>query len=86
MDSSYNVKKYMYNFRHPNELKDEALKKTYVNILMKQENKKDIWTVWEENLNWDVLSSEEKQNLKYKIYQKLNLLGQTADDQLQFFN
>lgn len=32
----------MYNFRHPNELKDEALKKTYVNILMKQENKKDI--------------------------------------------
>lgn len=68
MDSSYNVKKYMYNFWHPNELKDDALKKTYVNILMKQENKRDIRTVRQENLNWDVLSSEEKQNLKYKIY------------------
>jgi hypothetical protein len=85
MDSTYNIKRYMYNFRHPNELKEEALKKTYANILMKKDRDSIKRTVREENLNWDALSSEEKANLKHNIYQKLNLLGQPADDRLDFY-
>ena len=86
MNSDYNIKKYMYNFRTEKELKDETLKKTYANLLLQREIKEHRKTVRKEHLNWDVLTSNEKQELKHKIYMQLNLLGEVADDREDFFD
>lgn len=76
----------MYNFWTEKELKDETLKKTYANLLLQREIKEHRKTVRKEHLNWDVLTSNEKQELKHKIYMQLNLLGEVADDREDFFD
>ena len=59
-DSPYKVKRYHYSFRRPEELTEENLQKTFVNLCTSAFFHNKEKTVRSENLNLDSMNSDEK--------------------------
>lgn len=76
MNSSYKTKKYHYNYRWPEELTEEYLKKTFINMVANDKlytgNEK---SVRKENLNYDALQGEDKKEMVFRLKQKLDQYG-----------
>ena len=86
MNSSYKVKKYHYNYRWPEELTEENLKKTFVNMVAHDRlysgNEK---SVKKEDLDFDALEGEAKKEMIFRLQQKLDEYGNLPTDNDEFF-
>jgi hypothetical protein len=60
-ESPYSVKKYHYNYRHPDELSEENLRRTFININTKAFFDRKQQVVREDKLNYDLMNSREKE-------------------------
>lgn len=85
MDSPYKTKKYNYNYRHPEELTDENLQQTYINMCTSAFIQNKDKTVTTKNLNLDGMNSKEREEVMYKMKLELDNLAQMADDDDSFF-
>lgn len=85
VDSPYNIKKYHYNFRHPEETTEDCLRRTFVNMATKAFFERQDKTVLEENLNFDNMSSNEREEVMYKMNRQLEAISQTPDAQESLF-
>mmetsp|Transcript_17549 Transcript_17549/g.29612 ORF Transcript_17549/g.29612 Transcript_17549/m.29612 type:complete len:216 (+) Transcript_17549:1066-1713(+) len=84
-DSPFKVKKYHYSFRNPEELSEENLRKTFVNLCTNAFfNQKDK-SVREENFNLDSLTSHEKDEVMYRMTRELEELSGLPDHNDSFF-
>lgn len=86
MNSSYKVKKYHYNYRWPEELTEENLKKTFINMVAHDK----LYTgheksVRKENLDFDALDREAKKEMIFRLKQKLDEYGELPTDKQEFF-
>ena len=70
-DSPFKVKTYHYSYRRPEELEEENLIKTYVNLCATAFFHNKEKTVREENFNLDSLNSEEREQLVYRMRRDL---------------
>ena len=66
-NSPYKVKKYHYNFRQDDELSEENLKKTFVNLCTSAFFHNKEKTIREEHLNFDSMNSREKEDVIYRM-------------------
>lgn len=66
-NAPYSIKKYHYNFRHDEELTEENLKKTFVNLCTTAFFHNKEKTIREEHLNLDAMNSKEKEEIVYKM-------------------
>lgn len=86
MNSSYKVKKYHYNYRWAEELTEENLKKTFVNMVAHDRlysgNEK---SVKKEDLDFDALKGEAKKEMIFRLQQKLDEYGNLPTDNDEFF-
>ena len=85
-DSPYKVKRYHYSYRHPEELADENLIKTYVNLCTSAFFHNKEKTVRSENLNLDSMNSEEKEVVMYNMKRELEEMSELASQKNQFFS
>jgi hypothetical protein len=87
MNSSFKVKKYHYNYRWPDELSEENLKKTFANMVAQDQlysNKEK--SVRRDTLNFDTLEGEEKKEMVFRLKQKLDELGELPTDREEFYS
>lgn len=81
MNTSYKIKKYHYNYRWADELSDEYLKKTFINMVthdkLYTKNDKSVKT---EDLNFDALQGEDKKEMVFRLKQKLDEYGSLPTD------
>ncbi|CAI2359543.1 unnamed protein product [Moneuplotes crassus] len=86
MNSSYKVKKYHYNYRWPDELSEENLKKTFINMMANDHlysgNEK---SVKQEDLDFDALEGEAKKEMMFKLQQKLEEYGSLPTDDDNYY-
>jgi hypothetical protein len=66
-NSPYKVKKYHYNFRFDDELSEEHLRKTFVNLCTSAFFQNKEKTIREEHLNLDSMNSKEKDEVIFKM-------------------
>ena len=85
-DSPYKTKRYHYNYRQDEELSEENLQKTFVNMCTNAFIQNKDKTVRTENLNLDSMNSREKEEVMFKMKRELERLGQLADDNETFFS
>ena len=85
-DSPYKVKRYRYSYRHPEELTDENLIKTYVNLCTSAFFHNKEKTVRSENLNLDSMNSEEKEVVMYNMKRELEEMSELASQKNQYFS
>jgi hypothetical protein len=64
-ESPYQTKKYHYNYRNPQELTEENLKRTFVNMCTNAFIQNKDKTVRPENLNLDTMNSKEKEQAMF---------------------
>jgi len=65
--SPYVTKKYHYNYRHPEEETEACLRRTFVNMATQTFFSRKDKTVREENLNFDTMTSREREEVMYKM-------------------
>lgn len=70
-DSPYTTKKYHYNYRHQEELSEENLQRTFVNMSTKALFDRKDKVVREDKLNYDLMNSKEKEEVMFKIKSEL---------------
>jgi len=70
-DSPYKVKKYHYSFRRPEELTEENLKKTFVNLCTSAFFHNKEKTVRRENLDLDSMNTKEKELVMFNMKREL---------------
>jgi hypothetical protein len=85
MDSPYKTKKYHYNYRNPEELTEENLQKTFVNMSTTAYIQNKDKTVREENFNLDGMNSKERDEAMFKMKLELERLSELPDDNDSFF-
>jgi hypothetical protein len=85
-DSPFKTKKYHYNYRQPEELTEENLKRTFINMCTSAFIQNKDKTVREENLNLDSMNSKEKEEAVYKMKMELERLSGLPDEDSQFFS
>ena len=85
-DSPYKIKKYHYNYKHQEELSDDNLRQTFVNMATKAFFERQDKTVREENLNLDSMSSREREEVVYRMKRELEELSLTPDANESFFS
>mmetsp|Transcript_34947 Transcript_34947/g.53649 ORF Transcript_34947/g.53649 Transcript_34947/m.53649 type:complete len:493 (+) Transcript_34947:413-1891(+) len=85
-DSPYKVKKYHYSFRLPEELTEDNLQRTYINLCTNAFFHNKDKTVREENLDLDSLTSQEREKVIYKLKKELEDMSAVADHQDSFFS
>jgi hypothetical protein len=85
-ESPYKTKRYHYNFRHEQELSDENLQRTFVNMCTNAFIQNKDKTVRTENLNLDSMNSKEKEEVMFRMKHELERISQLADDQESFFS
>lgn len=66
-NSPYKIKKYHYNFRTDNELTEENLRKTFVNLCASAFFHNKEKTIREEHLNMDSMNSQEKEDVIFRM-------------------
>ena len=71
IESPYNIKKYHYNFRHPEELTEECFRHTFVNMATKAFFERKEKSLKDENLNLDSMSSKEREEVMYRMNREL---------------
>ena len=86
MNSSYHTKKYHYNYRWPEELTEDSLKKTFSNMIAHNQlyghNQK---SVRKEHLDFDTLEGEVKKEMIFRIKQKLDEYSELPTDNEEYF-
>jgi len=85
-DSPYKIKKYHYNFRHPEELTERNLKQTFLNMYAHDDLIKSEKTVRQENLNFDVMNSKEREEILYKMKRNLEEMAELPIENESFFS
>ena len=70
-DSPYTTKKYHYNYRHPEEQTEECMRRTFVNMATRKYFERQDKTVLEENLNFDSMTSREREETMYRLNAEL---------------
>lgn len=81
MNTSYKIKKYHYNYRWADELSDEYLKKTFINMVTHDKlYTKNDKSVKSEDLNFDALQGEDKKEMVFRLKQKLDEYGSLPTD------
>jgi len=85
-DSPYKVKKYHYSFRKPEELTEEALKRTFVNLCTNAFFHNKEKTVRRENMDLDSMNSEEKELVMYQMKRELEELSELPSQDESFFS
>ena len=85
-DSPYKTKKYHYNFRHPEEMSERNLRQTFLNMYAHDDLVKSEKTVREENLNFDVMSSKEREEILYKMKRNLEEMSELPIENESFFS
>lgn len=85
MQSPYKTKKYHYNYRQPEELTEENLQKTFVNMCTTAYIQNKDKTVREENLNLDGMNSKEREEVMFKMKRELEKFSSLPDDDESFF-
>lgn len=86
MESPYKTKKYHYNYRHPDELSEENLRKTFINMSSKAFVENMDKTVRQENMNFDAMQSKERKEAMYKLQLQLEKLSAVPDEDSGFFS
>ena len=66
-ESPYKVKKFHYNFRNDDELSEENLRKTFINLCTTAFFHNKEKTLRAEHLNLDSMNSHEKEEVIYKM-------------------
>lgn len=85
MGSPYRTKKYHYNYRNAEELTEENLKLTFMNMCTTAFIQNKEKTVRQENLNLDGMNSKEREEAMYKLKLELEKYAQLPDDNESFF-
>jgi len=85
-ESPYKLKKYHFSFRRPEEITEENLQKTYVNLgtMAFFHNKEK--TVRQENLNLDSMSSQERDRVIYDMKMELQKFSEQPNLDSSFFS
>jgi hypothetical protein len=86
MESPYKTKKYHYNYRNPEELTEENLRRTFINMCSSAFIQNKDKTVREENLNLDSMNSKEREEAVYKMQMELERLSDLPDESSAFFS
>ena len=85
-DSPYKVKKYHYSFRRPEELTEENLKKTFVNLCTSAFFHNKEKTVRRENLDLDSMNTKEKELVMFNMKRELEQLSELPSQKSDFFS
>lgn len=75
-NSPYSVKKFHYNFRSEEEMSEENLKKTFINLCTTAFFHNKEKTIRLEHLNLDAMNSTEKEEIVYKMKKQLEQMGE----------
>ena len=84
-NSPYKVKKYHYNFRHDDELTEENLRKTFVNLCTSAFFHNKEKTIRQEHLNLDAMNSKEREEIVFKMKSQLETIGDLPLHNESFF-
>lgn len=86
MNSNFKTKKYNYNYRWPEELTEENLKKTFANMITHDKLYGDNErSVRKEHIDFDALQGEDKKEMIFRIKQKLDEYGELPTDKDEFY-
>lgn len=85
-ESPYKVKKYHYSFRREEELTEENLKKTFINLCTNAFFHNKEKTVREENLNLDSMNTKEKELVMYNMKRELEELSELPNHKSSLFS
>lgn len=85
-DSPYKVKKYHYGFRRPEELTEENLKKTFVNLCTNAFFHNKEKTVRQENLDLDSMHTDEKELVMYNMKRELEEMSELPTQNESFLS
>jgi hypothetical protein len=85
MESPYKTKKYHYNYRHPEELTESNLRKTFSNVCSTAFVENRDKTIRAELLNHDTMNSKEREEAMFKMKHELEKMAQMPDDNESFF-
>lgn len=85
-DSPYKIKKYHYNFRREEELTEENLQRTYVNLCTNAFFHNKEKTMRQENLNLDTLDSDERERVMYSMKRELEEMSELATQNESLFS
>jgi len=66
-NSPYKVKKFHYNYRTEDEINEENLKKTFINLCTSAFFHNKEKTIRKEHLNFDSMNSKEKEEIIFKM-------------------
>ena len=85
-NSPYKVKKFHYNFRQEDDLSEENLRKTFVNLCTTAFYHNKEKTIREEHLNLDSLASKEREEVLFKMKKQLETLSELPIQNESFFS
>lgn len=77
-DSGYKIKKYHYSFRRQEELTDENLRKTYINLCTNAFFQNKDKTIRKENLNYDSINTKERELIIYNMKREFEEMSELA--------
>jgi len=77
-DSKYKIKKYHYSFRRAEELTEENLRKTFINMCTNAFFHNKDKTIRIENLNYDAMTTKEREKLIYNMKIELEEMSELA--------
>lgn len=82
----YKVKKYHYSFRHEEELTEDNLRKTFVNLCTSAFFHNKEKTIRMEHLNLDSMNSKEKEEIVFKMKKQLESMAEMPLHNESFFS
>jgi len=85
-ESPYKVKKYHYSFRREEELTEENLRKTFINLCTNAFFQNKEKTVRSENLDLDSMNTKEKELVMYNMKRELEELSELPNHNKSFFS
>ena len=86
LNSLYKVKKFHYNFRQDDELSEEHLQKTFINLCTSAFFHNKEKTIRPEHLDLDNLSTKEKDEVVFKMKKQLENLSELPINKDSFFS
>lgn len=85
-ESPYKTKKYHYNYRQPEELEEENLQRTFINMCSSAYFHNKDKTIRAENFNLDGMNSKEKEEVMFKMKRELEDLAELPLDNDSFYS
>ena len=80
------MKQYHYNFRNEEELNEENLQKTFVNLCTTAFFHNKEKTIRDEHLNLDSLGTKEREEVVFRMKKQLEQLSELAPQNESFFS